>query len=313
MRNTYGYGEVVTAVTLEGLRVCREIAALGSFSAAARSLGYSQPAISRQVAAMEEATGQRLFVREVRGVSLTASGAVLVEHAARILGAVDALHHRLGSLGDRLSGRVSLGAFPSAMSALIPRAVALLEAEHPGLTVGLTESSTPTLLRDIRNGRLDIAVIGVGTGLPDYDLDGLAAHRVYAGDLCVAVPATHRLAGFGDVAVDELIDEAWIAGTGSAGDPQFAAWPTLGAPVIRFRVRDWPARLGLVAAGLGVCLLPQMSAPSVPAGVVTVRVEDPRWLGRRTLALTGSDASEAALAVVAALRSAAGDITGDSE
>lgn len=295
-------------MTLEGLRVCREIVALGSFSAAARALGYSQPAISRQVAAMEDAAGHRLFVREVRGVSVTPAGAVLIEHAARILGAVDTLRHDLGSLGDTLTGRVSLGAFPAAMSALVPRAVSRLEAAHPGLNVGLTEASTPTLLRDIRHGRLDIAVVGVGAGLPDYDLDGLAVHRVYAGDLCVAVPVGHRLAGSRDVAVGELVDEPWIAGTGSAGDPQFAAWPTLREPVIRYRVRAWPARLGLVAAGLGVCLLPQMTAPSVPEGVTTVRVDDPTWLGRRTLALTNPGASEAVLAVVAAIRGAAGEI-----
>lgn len=300
-------------LNLEGLRVCREVASLGSFSSAARALGYSQPAISRHVAAMEDAAGHQLFVREVRGVSVTPAGAVLVEHAARILGAVDTLRHQLGGLGDWLAGRVAVGAFPAAMSVLLPRTVARLATEHPGLTVGLAEASTPTLLRDLRTGRLDIAVIGVGSGLPDYDLEGLATHRVYAGDLCVAVPDDHRLAGSREVAVGELAGEPWIAGTGSTGDPQFAAWPTLREPVIRYRVRAWPARLGLVAAGLGVCLLPEMAAPSVPDGVTTVRVEDPQWLGRRTLALTPTDAPEAALAVVAALRSAASGITGESD
>ncbi|MDO3639931.1 LysR family transcriptional regulator, partial [Mycolicibacterium arseniciresistens] len=95
-------------MTLEGLRVCREIALLGSFTAAARSLGYSQPAVSRQVAAMEDAAGYRLFAREVRGVSLTPAGAVVVEHAARVLGATAALRHELEGLGDRLAGRVAV-------------------------------------------------------------------------------------------------------------------------------------------------------------------------------------------------------------
>lgn len=298
-------------ITLEGLRVCREIALLGSFTAAARSLGYSQPAISRQVAAMEDATGYRLFAREVRGVSVTPAGALLVEHAARILGGVGALHHDLVSLGDRLAGRVAVGAFPTAMPVLVPRAVAQLSTEHPGLLVTLTEASTPTLLRDLRGGRLDVAVIGVGAGLPTYDVDGLVSRQIYAGDLCVAVPVGHRLASSSVVAVRELTDEAWIAGTGSAGDPQFTAWPTLTDPVIRFRVKAWPARLGLVAAGMGVCLMPELAARSVPDGVTTVRVEDPNWLGRRTLALTRSEPSDAALAVVTALRSAAGEIGPD--
>lgn len=295
-------------VTLEGLRVCREIARLGSFTAAARSLGYSQPAVSRQVSAVEAAVGHRLFVREVRGVSITPAGSLLVAHAARIIGGVATLHHDLGSLGDRLAGRVAIGAFPAAMSVLVPQAIARLAVDHPGLVVALTEASTPSVLRDLGDRRLDVAVIGVGAGLPTYDLAGLVSRQVYAGDLCVAVAQDHRLAGWATVPVRELTDEGWVAGIGSAGDPQFAAWPTLTDPVVRFRVRGWPARLGLVAAGLGVCLLPELASRSVPSGVTTIRVDDPNWLGRHTLAVTRPDPSDAALAVVTALRSAGDDV-----
>jgi len=296
-------------VTLEGLRVCREIALVGSFTAAARSLGYSQPAVSRQVAAMESAVGYRLFVRELRGASVTPAGTRLVEHAARVLGAVSSLHHDLKALGDKLAGRVAVGAFPAAMSVLVPRAVARLRVDHPGLVVRLTEAATPALLRDVHGDRLDVAVIATGTGLPQYDLDGLGRHRVYAGDLCAAVPDRHRLAGRSEAPVSELVNEVWVAGTGSAGDPQFAAWPTVTDPVIGHRVRSWPARLGLVAAGLGVCVLPALSAPSVPPGVRCVDVVDPAWSGRRTLAVTACRPSVAARAVVAAVRAVAGEIS----
>ncbi|MGV0716691.1 LysR substrate-binding domain-containing protein [Mycolicibacterium sp. XJ662] len=295
-------------VTLEGLRVCREIALAGSFTAAARALGYSQPAISRQVAAMESAMGYRLFVREVRGVSVTPAGTAVVEHAARILGAVSALRHDLDSLGDRLAGRVGVGAFPAAMAVLVPRTVARLAVEHPGLVVALREASTSTLLRDLRAGRLDVAVTATGTGLPDYDFDGLRRHRVYAGDMCVAVPDSHRLAGAGRVPVRELVTEAWIIGVGAPGDPQFTAWPTLTEPIIGYRVKGWPARLGMVAAGLGVCLMPELAALSVPDGVAIVRVEDPSWEGRTTVALTARTPSDEVLAVVAALRTVASEL-----
>lgn len=295
-------------MTLEGLRVCREVALLGSFTAAAHSLGYSQPAISRQVAVMEAAVGYRLFDREVRGVSLTPAGALVAEHAARVLSGVAALSRDLDGLGDRLAGRVAVGAFPAAMAALIPHAVAHLAVAHPGLAVTLTEESTPALLRDLRGGRVQVAVIGVGTGLPHYDFEGLRQHPIPAGDLCVAVPSDHRLAGRRAVPVRELVEEPWIAGTGSAGDPQFAAWPTLSDPLIRHRVRSWPARLGLVATGLGICLLPELAVASVPHGVATVAVEDPAWPGRRTVALTAPEPSVAALAVVAAVRAGAEDL-----
>lgn len=295
-------------VTLEGLRVCREVALHGSFSAAARSLGYSQPAVSRQIAAMEAALGYRLFARAVRGVTVTPAGAVVVEHAARIIGATGALRHDLDGLGERLAGRVAVGAFPAAMSVLVPRAVARLAVDYPALVVTLAEASSRALVGDVRAGRLDIAVIATGPGLPDYGLDGLTPHRIYAGDMCVAVPSGHRLAATSRVAVGELAGESWIAGAGSAGDPQFTAWPTLADPIIRYRVVGWPARLGLVAAGLGVCLMPELAALSVPRGVTTVGVDDPSWPGRASVALTAAGPGEKVRAVIAALRAVAAEL-----
>lgn len=293
-------------MTLAGLRVVREVATLGSFTAAARSLGYSQPAISRQVAAMEAAAGVPLFVRNARGVSPSAAGAAVVARAGRILADVDSLRRDLDGLGDRLAGRVRLGVFPAAAAVLAPRAIARLAGEHPGLEVRLTEASTPALLREVRAGRVTVAVIGSGTGLEDYDLTGLAVRQVFAGDLCVAVPVGHRLGAAATVPVRALEGESWVVGEGHAGDPQFGAWPTLTDPVVALRTKGWQARLGLVAAGLGICLLPELAAPSVPEGVTTVRVDDPNWLGRVTLAVTRPTPGEAARAAVAALV-AAGD------
>lgn len=301
----------VHELTLAGLRVCREIALLGSFTAAAQSLGYSQPAISRQVAAMEAAAGLPLFVRNARGVSLSAAGAAVVEYAGRILSDLDSLGRDLASLGNRLSGQVRMGVFPSAAAVLAPRTIAQLGRDQPGLQVFLSEASTPTLLRDLRNGRLAVAVIGAGAGLPNYDLGGLAARQISAGDLCVAVPVGHRLAGAHTVAVHDLAGEPWVVGDGNAGEPQFKAWPTLSEPMIRYRVRGWPARLGLVAAGLGLCVIPELAARSVPEGVTTIRVDDPTWPGRVTLAVTRTGPSGATLAVLDALSTVGRSIRAD--
>jgi DNA-binding transcriptional LysR family regulator len=301
----------MTEMTLAGLQVCREIALLGSFTAAARSLGYSQPAVSRQVAAMEAAAGMPLFVRNARGVSVSAAGAAVVEHAGRILSDVDSLRREIESLGDPLTGRVRIGVFPSAASVLAPRAIARLNLDHPALTVSLSEASTPTLLGELRNGRLAVAVIGAGSGLPDYDLEGLVAHQLFSGDLCVAVPVGHRLAAAGTAAVEELANEPWVIGEGGAGDPQFKAWPTLSDPVVKYRARSWPARLGLVVAGLGICLIPELAAGSVPDGVTTIRIDDPTWLGRITLAATAPEPTTAVHAVMDALHAAARGIRTD--
>ena len=76
-------------------------------------------------------------------------------------------------------------------------------------------------------------------------------------------------------------------------------------PAIRYRVRGWPARLGLVAAGLGICVIPELAARSIPSGVVTVKVEDPNWLGRTAFTLNAFDADDAARALVGELGRAA--------
>lgn len=308
IRVPHGYDPRVTELTLTGLRVVREIALTGSFTAAARLLGYTQPTISRQVASMEAAAGSPLFIREGRGVRVSPAGAVVVEHAGRILAGVETLRQDLAALGDRLAGRITLGAFPSATAVLAPRALARLRVDHPRLEVSLAEAPTPTLLRQLRAGRLAVAVIGVGAGLPDYDLADFDRQIVFAGGLCVAVPAEHRLAGAGIVPVAELAGEIWIAGEGLGGEPQFGAWPTLADPVIGHAVRGWPARLGLVAAGLGLCLVPEVAALSIPAGVVSIGVDDPSWLGRMVVALTARAPGAEAAAVVAALRRAGEDI-----
>ena len=311
MQEAHGYAGHMTEVTVSGLRVIREIALSGSFTATARLLGYSQPAISRQVAAMEAAAGYPLFIREPRGVRVSAAGAIVVEHAGRILAGVDVLQQDLAVLGDRLAGRVKLGVFPAAMAVLAPRAVARLRSEHPGLQVSLSEGATPSLLRQLRAGRLAVAVIGAGAGLPGYDLDGLTRQVVLASQLRVAVPHGHRLAEAAVVPVTELAGEMWIAGDDSGGDPQFGAWPTLANPVISYTSRSWPARFGLVAAGLGICLVPEVAALSVPAGVATVGVEDPEWPGRMTVAVTRERSGKEAGAVMDALREAGAGIRGD--
>ncbi|WP_263631273.1 hypothetical protein [Streptomyces sp. 8L] len=99
-----------------------------------------------------------------------------------------------------------------------------------------------------------------------------------------------------------MAGEWWIAGKGLRGDPQFGAWPTLDSPRIAHAAREWPTRLGLVAAGLGITVLPSLAAASVPAGVRTVAVDDPSWLGRSAVAVTAPAPSVAAAAAGEALR-----------
>jgi DNA-binding transcriptional LysR family regulator len=289
-------------LTVTGLRVVQAVVDTGSFTAAADALGYTQSAVSRQVAAMETAAGAPLFVRGARGVVPSPAGTLLALRAAAVLNEIDAVSRDLAGLRDRLTGRVVIAAFPSAAAVLIPRTLARLSKDHPGLIVELGEASTPTQLRQLRTRRIDVAVIGMAPDLPAYDLDRLRRDLIFEGHLLVAVSANHRFAGRRQVTAAELVDEPWIVGKGLRDDPQFGAWPTLDQPRIVHAVREWPTRLGLVAAGIGIAVLPELAAASVPTDVRTVTVDDPAWLGRTTVAVTIPDRSPEVTATVNALR-----------
>ncbi|TYC12605.1 LysR family transcriptional regulator [Actinomadura syzygii] len=297
--------------TLTGLRVVQQVAATGSFTGAAERLGYTQSAVSRQVAAMETAAGAPIFDRGRRGAALTPAGRVLVRRATEILADLAAAELELAGLRDRLAGRLAIGAYPSAAMALVPRAMARVTSGHPGLAVVLEEASTPVLLRRLRAGRLDLAVIGVGHGLPDYDLSELRQTTVLQGNLLVVVPDAHRFAG-NAVTVADLAQENWVAGDGPADEPQFGAWPTLTAPHIVHTARSWSTRLGLVAAGLGITVVPEQAAPALPRGMRAVTVTDSRWTGRATVAVTRPRPSAQAQAMVTALQDQAADLRRDA-
>lgn len=293
----------MTELTLAGLRVVLEVARTGSFSAAADRLDYTQSAVSRQVAATEKAAGTPLFARHARGVRPTAAGEVLVRHAGHVLEGVAAASQELAGLRDRLAGRLVVGGFPSATAALLPRAIARLLTGHPGVRVQLMEASTPAQLRALRRGRLQVAILARGEGLPAYDLDGLHVSELRTGKGAgIAVPQSHPFAVRDWVEPQELAGQAWVIGASQAGSPEFGAWPGIGEPEVSYAVRDWPTRLGLVSAGLGIALVPGLAAPAMPPGVRWIPVRDQGGgLRRQVCVATTRDASPAARAMVHAL------------
>lgn len=204
---------------------------------------------------------------------------------------------------DRLAGRLVLGGYPTATAHLIPRAVARLLTAHPGVQVQLVESSTLSQLTALRRGRLEVAVLATGQGLPDYDLDGLELTEVRGGrGIGVAVADDHPFAGRSWVNAHDLTDQPWIVGASTNGSPEFGAWPDLPEPRIAFAVRGWPARFGLVAAGLGIALVPGSVAPVIPQGVSWVPVRTAGTsLRRATWAVTTAGPGSIAAAAVHAL------------
>jgi DNA-binding transcriptional LysR family regulator len=272
--------------SMVGLRVLREIAERGSFTGAAEALGYTQSAVSRQVAALETEARAQLFERRPGGVQLTDVGRVLLRHAAAALDELDTAARELDGRAAE-GGRVRLGAFTSAGAVLVPRALAALRRSHPGIEVTTREGTTPVLVRALRAGTLDLVVVASAPPFraPDAETPALALETISERSLLVAVPAASKLAR-DSVRVEDLRGQTWIASPSTGDETLLGVWPGLdGRPQIGHTARDWLTKLQLVAAGCGLTTVPPALASVVPSGVRLVRVEDgPRELRRLVLA-----------------------------
>jgi DNA-binding transcriptional LysR family regulator len=291
--------------SLTALRVFREVAERGTLTAAASALGYTQSAVSRQIAALERAAGTRLLERRHDGVRLTPAGHVVVRRAAAVVDQVDAAARELAGLPDE-HGTVRLGWFASAGAGLVPRALAALRRTHPAITVITREGSTPALVRALRAGTLDLALLASAPPFrpPDAETPPLHLLTLSERSLCVAVPATHPLARGDMVDVADLHGQRWIAGTGD--DRVMGVWPGLDErPEIAHTARDWLAKLNLVAAGCGITTVPASLALVVPAGVRVLPVHGgPEEQRRMMLARLPQPLTEPAARLADALRAA---------
>ncbi|MEU1277508.1 LysR family transcriptional regulator [Streptomyces sp. NPDC005805] len=273
------------------LRVLRAVAATGSFSAAARELGCTQPAVSQQMKALETSAGTPLLIRTGREMRLTQAGEVLVRHAAGILAGLTAAEEEIAAIAGLRAGRVRLVSFPSGSSTLVPTALAALRTDHPGTRVSLVDAEPPRSVEMLREGDCDIAV-AFRYGGAGAEWDDLVVRPLLTDRLVGLVPEAHPLADAGTVAIGDLAEESWIAGCPRCRRQLVEVCEEAGfAPRIDFATDDYPAVIGLVGAGLGVAVLPELALESVrPKGVRTVAVDPP--VHREIVALTLPDLSQ---------------------
>lgn len=280
------------------LRVLRAVAASGSFSAAARELGCTQPAVSQQMKALEGAAGTPLLIRSGREMRLTEAGRALVRHATGILAGLTAAEEEVAAIAGLRSGRVRLVSFPSGSSTLVPMALAEMRAAHPGTRVSLVEAEPPGSVEMLRSGDCEIAL---AFRYPQVSADAEAASggggewddlvlRPLLNDRLVGVvPEGHKLAGAGAVGIAELAGEPWIAGCPRCRGHLVEVCESAGfTPRIDFATDDYPTVIGLVGAGLGVAVLPELALESVRTkGATTLEVEP--VVRREVVALTLPD------------------------
>ncbi|MEU6254168.1 LysR family transcriptional regulator [Streptomyces sp. NPDC047043] len=308
MPNTHREPELSTV----WLRVFLDVARHGSFTLAAKSLGWTQSAVSRQIAALEGALGGGpLFDRLPRGVRLTEAGHVLVPHAEAVVEALHGAGRELAALRQVAGGRLRFGAFPTADAALVPHALATFRARHPRVRLSREEGLTPRLLDRLTAGHLDLAVVSTTGGAP---LESYELHHLLDESLYIAVPADHPLAAStGPVRLGRLADADWISGSSRPEGTLLDAALRQGfRPRVAHVVGEWTAKQGYVAAGLGVTLVPALAAESVRPDITLLPVLDEDAPARAVYAATprGRSATAAAQAFIGALREAAARIPG---
>lgn len=246
------------------ITVFREVARRSSFTAAAAALGYTQSAISRHIAALEAELDAVLFDRLPRGVVLTEQGRRLAVHAEAITQRLDSARADLAAVRDLRAGRLRVGAFPTVNAVLLPKTVAAFQLVCPQVTFTLAEGATEVLLERVQDGDLDLAVVSSYTGQP-LRTDRIVLTPLLADPMLVAVPKTHPLAGRRGVRLTELAGERWIAGSTAVEDTLIST--ARFQPEISFVVREWGGKLGFVAAGLGVTLVPYLAAAGARADI----------------------------------------------
>jgi len=301
----------MTGLSLTGLRVLREVAGRGSFTGAAEALGYTQSAVSRQVAALESAAGVALFERGPRGVALRSAGEVLLRRAGTILDEMEAASRELEGLSASASGRLRVGAFPTAVAALLPRALASFREREPGVNVSLREGSTPSQLRRVGSGSADVAVVGALPGAERPRDPRITLEHLVDDPLLLAVGGSHRLARHRSVDLDDLAEESWVAASPKADDTFLGAWQWAEwAPRIEFVAREWTAKLGLVAANLGVTIVPGLAADAVRPDISLLRIRTEQPVSRAVMvARPGrSPADSPAVAFVEQLHESAAEL-----
>jgi len=274
------------------LRVLREVASRGSFSSAADTLGYTQSAISQQVAALEREAGTMLVQRGARGVRLTDAGRALVSHADAILARLSDAEAELEAIAGLRGGRLRLVSFPSAGATVMPQAIARFRERHPAVELSLEPAEPEDGLAMLRSGDADVA-LSCEASFTANDDDGIDRRRLLEDPMYLVLPSGHPLARKPGLGLEDLAEEAWIMGSlcGACPDAQVLLRACTRAgfePRIAFHSDDYLAIQGFIAAGVGVSLIPDLALVAVRDDVI-VRSLGSDAPARRIVAATLAD------------------------
>jgi DNA-binding transcriptional LysR family regulator len=297
------------------LRILIEVAKRGSFSGAADALSYTQSAVSQQIATLEAETGMTMLERHARGVRLTGAGEVLVEHAKGVLARLETAEIELAEIAGLRAGRLRMASFPTAGATLMPLAIATFRASHPGVELTLSEGEPEEIAPRVAAGELDLALLFefAGPTDPGAHLERLARVELLEDPMYLALPSRHPLASSKALKLADLHDQAWVQTSRYSPCAKHVVRCCHAAgfePNVAFESDDYQTVQGLVAAGVGVALIPEL-ALSVVREDISIRALSPGPPVRRVIAATpaGARSSPAAPAMLAVLSDVAARYT----
>lgn len=246
---------------LRQLRHFKQVVRSGSISAAGTLLNIAQPALSRQMKALEEELGVALLFRTGRGVVPTAAGTILLQEADRLTEAADQLYQRIRGLGARLTGEASVGISPTTGRSLSAALARRVQSEYPGLRLRIVEGFSGTLLEWLLTGRIDAAIL---------------YHMPSAGSVRSEVVAHEQLSLIGSVGTAVFPEGASIGISQLQGVPLILPTPQHGlrkmlnlyakthgiTPNLVFELDSLDATISLVRDNLGMTILPESAVRS---------------------------------------------------
>ncbi|MGH4029953.1 LysR family transcriptional regulator [Actinomycetota bacterium Odt1-20B] len=300
-------------VDLRRLGVLRELDRRGSLARTAEALHLTPSAVSQQLAALAREVGVPLIERQGRGVRLTGQARVLLEHAAVLAAQWERARADLAAWEEGGRGAVTIGAFSSAITGLLPPALGLLAAHHPDVTVSVVEAEPPDLFTRLDGGDVDLAVAVDFAAAPPHTDGRYTRVDLLADVLDLALPASHPLADRARVPLRELAADPWIVGDARSccGAITRSLCAANGfTPDIRHPVGDWASVAALVGAGLGVALVPRLVRPPQRPGLVLRAPAGPPPVRHVFAAVrAGSENDPVLAAVLTRLREAAASAT----
>jgi DNA-binding transcriptional LysR family regulator len=267
-------------------QVFLEAVRCGSLGEASRTLGYTQSAVSRHIAAMEAEYGVPLLERGPAGVRPTSYGERLLQHADAILAHDDQLRREFEGVRKGALDHIAVGAFPTAVAGIIPAALNALQQDRPDMTLSLTEALTPALIEHVHGRDLDVAVVTDGPDEPGLP-DSLDSTHLLDEHLLLAVGRDHRFARRRAVFLREVSGDTFVTGSDTDENALLRAHRLAGfRPPSQIVVADWIGKLACIAAGIGIALVPQLVTRALPAGVTVLKLRDEQAPYRRVVAIT---------------------------